>query len=912
MTTSRINFEQINALALAQLPSLVEQWFPDGKRVGNEYKIGDIYGSPGDSLSINLDTGLWADFAGDDRGGDPVSLYAAMTSKSQIDAARELAEILGAGAPIEARTAPAKPKPKSDKPQWTPVLPVPDDAPGPSFRHRAYGEPARVWTYRDAEGRVLGYVCRFDMPDGGKEVIPRTFCDNGKGRREWRWLSFAKPRPLYGLDEIAKRPNAQVIICEGEKATDAARELFPAAVVVSWAGGGKAVKHADWSALAGRKVVIWPDWDRKTYKKGPRAGEIMPVIEQPGIVAALDIAAQLDGIAEGVRIALPPEPRDDLEDGWDAADALAEGWTPERARDWIKSALLTANELRERFTEQPAADEPPLYDDSEIPDYGPAADYEPEEMPFLCLGYDHGRYYYLPRGARHVTEIAGKSHGPSSLLMLAPLQWWQRNYPGTNNKPDWTAAANALMRLCERAGPYDPTRVRGRGAWWDNGTAVLHLGDRLAVNGEERPLDGVKGRFIYEAKPPMRVAIDNPLSNAEAHQLVEICQMLPWERPISALLLAGWCVVAPICGALRWRPHIWLTGPAGSGKTWVFENILRRALGETALAVQSETTEAGLRQTLALDARPVVFDEAEGEDARAQARIQNVLALMRGSSSESGAAIIKGQANGSAIDYRIRSCFAFASIGVGLQQHADHTRVSVLSLMIDYSKPVAERQKQFETLQRRWSEIMTPEFVERLHARAIQLVPIIRQNAETFAVAGASVIGTRRLGDQIGALLAGAYALHSSRAITLDEATRWIEAQDWSEQAAIQEHRDEYACLQRLMEHVARVQGDDGPLDMSIGELVARAAGEFKEGISPSAAEDALLRLGFKLEVGMLLISNTASAIARILANTAWAKNWAGILRRIDGAEPTQPKRFGPGVQTRAVAIPLEIIVERK
>jgi nucleoid-associated protein YgaU len=32
------------------------------------------------------------------------------------------------------------------------------------------------------------------------------------------------------------------------------------------------------------------------------------------------------------------------------------------------------------------------------------------------------------------------------------------------------------------------------------------------------------------------------------------------------MLLAGWIALAPICGAMRWRPHLWLTAAAGAGK----------------------------------------------------------------------------------------------------------------------------------------------------------------------------------------------------------------------------------------------------------------------------------------------------------------------------------------------------------
>jgi putative DNA primase/helicase len=79
--------------------------------------------------------------------------------------------------------------------------------------------------------------------------------------REWRWLGFPKPRPLYGLDRLAARPKAPVVVTEGEKAADAAALLLLDHVAVTSPGGSKAAKAADWSPLAGRHVVIWPDND---------------------------------------------------------------------------------------------------------------------------------------------------------------------------------------------------------------------------------------------------------------------------------------------------------------------------------------------------------------------------------------------------------------------------------------------------------------------------------------------------------------------------------------------------------------------------------------------------------------------------------------------------------------------------
>ena len=146
------------------------------------------------------------------------------------------------------------------EPHWRVLTPVPDDVPVivPSSR---LGEPDAVWDYRDENGRLLGRVVRWDGENGAKEIRPLTYCESNNGERAWRWQQFADPRPLYGLDHLARRPGAEVIVGEGEKSADAASRLFPKYVAITSPGGSDAAHTADWSPLCGRNVVIWPDND---------------------------------------------------------------------------------------------------------------------------------------------------------------------------------------------------------------------------------------------------------------------------------------------------------------------------------------------------------------------------------------------------------------------------------------------------------------------------------------------------------------------------------------------------------------------------------------------------------------------------------------------------------------------------
>lgn len=204
--------------------------------------------------------------------------------------------------------------------EW--VGPVPADAPGHRIAHNAHGKPAQAWTYRNAAGEVLGYVCRFEKEGGGKEVLPLTLWREG-GRLAWRWKAQPVPRALYRLDALAGAPAAPVLLVEGEKAADAAAKLFPDFVAMSWQGGSKAVAKADWSPLAKRRVLILPDADA------------------PGIAAAEAVAAAARRAgADGVAIVTLPH---GLPAGWDCADAFAEAMPFDDLAERVRIALDAAS-----------------------------------------------------------------------------------------------------------------------------------------------------------------------------------------------------------------------------------------------------------------------------------------------------------------------------------------------------------------------------------------------------------------------------------------------------------------------------------------------------------------------------------------------------------------------------------------
>lgn len=310
--TRRINGQRFDAtdirhvarVALDQAAHLVSAWLPEGRREGQEWVALNPTRRdtcPG-SFKVNLSTGKWSDFATRHDGGDLVALFAYLKGITQGQAARLLAEHLAIpGYDHSLRRA------RLGKTSWTLIIPVPDSAPPPPEAHYKYRRPTSIWPYRDAQGGVLCYVYRFDSQNG-KEILPLTFRrDNTTAITEWRWQALPAPRPLYNLDKLTANPTAVVILTEGEKAADAAAVLFPECVITTTLNGAQSPQKTDFSPLHGRTIWIWSDNDEPGRKYAERVTEL------------------LKGIAKVIKLLhIPGNHRD----GWDAADALEEGWQP--------------------------------------------------------------------------------------------------------------------------------------------------------------------------------------------------------------------------------------------------------------------------------------------------------------------------------------------------------------------------------------------------------------------------------------------------------------------------------------------------------------------------------------------------------------------------------------------------------
>ena len=175
------------------------------------------------------------------------------------------------------------------------------------------------------------------------------------------------------------------------------------------------------------------------------------------------------------------------------------------------------------------------------------------------------------------------------------------------------------------------------------------------------------------------------------------------------------------------------------------------------------------------------------------------------------------------------------------------------------------------------------------------------------------VLKNRRVADQMGTLLAGAYLCQSTEEIKLDKAVEWVKEKDWREHTTIASKGDEERLLDRLASSRVRFNSSIGPRDTSIGQLIVVADRELDEDndITKVDADRELRLYGIKVEDGCVYIANKSDPVKRILADTPWVGEWGRPLKDLEGAEATEGTiHFSPGIKSRATKLPIELFTE--
>lgn len=528
--------------------------------------------------------------------------------------------------------------------------------------------------------------------------------------------------------------------------------------------------------------------------------------------------------------------------------------------------------------------------------------------PVRPLGYSASdgskQYWYLsPCGS--LARLGHRDHVATGLISLldGDTSWLKDRFPRINKEGETIGyqredAAAWLMKTCTLAGFFDPDRqLRGPGAWrTDEGGLLLHCGDAVRLpNGDWVTAGRQIGEHIYPAGLPEPRPASKPAPAQDGADLLQLLATWNWRAPrTDPRLFLGWVGAAMVTGALRWRPHIWVTGDRGSGKTTL--ELLTDSLLGSAVCRASDPSAAGIRQLLAGAARPVVLDEIEVASDGTVGRARDVVALARLGSTDGQGAVVRGSSEGRAQAFYIRACFYFSSILTVPLLPQDLTRICVLNL-----DPLKKVEGAAATMRKGVARF--GKAGAGLRARLVAGWDRLQEALIVYDAALQELGHGSRQADQLGVLLACADVMTHDDDATMERARDIVSDFRPGEVLDREEDADHVQCVMHLLSRGADAWSSGRK--KTVGDLINDARDN-------AEAARALRSYGLALQKDdagrpVLAIASNHDGLRELYAGTRWAQGvWTQSLARVPGAtKPNKVVNFG-GARSRAIFIGME------
>lgn len=620
-----------------------------------------------------------------------------------------------------------------------------------------------VHDYHDAQGKLIVRVGRYSR---GAKMMPHTVCPEGSEFRYWlRWpLSPDLPDENrmdkimpYRLPELLQgKPTDPVWVVEGEKCVDAVldtkRQSGKSPLCTTfWGGSSKSnIQKYDTAVLHGRPVVLIADTDDASR-------EYMRVL-----------GTFLHGKGCAVRYILP-----EGTGGWDIADVLyQDGW--DGVNKWFGAIGVTQHD---EVVQTEGADLTPPMEDTE---------------QFRVLGLHDTQMVIQNKTSFKVMLIPPASiNNEGRLLSIASNAWWESK-GGIGQAGKRRQFADAIIQAAYSKGDVDMTNALvGRGACRYERQLAWNLGDRVATMDDNGLLTNEIGfsELNMAFKPGVRIATADDCSEGDeiARKFYEVVKRYRFETEKDARAFLGWAVTSLIGGVLDFRPMLWLIAPASTGKTFLLNDVLLPLLGN-AVTFYEDTTEAGLAQSMAGEALPVMIDEFE-----AVKQTENVWKAILGTvrkATSGGGRRGRGSPGGSAsVMSGQRFSMLCASVTKPVLSDADYSRFVIIKLSL---VGVAD----WQGLKQDIKELTNARNMKILRTWIIQNTPKIAEQAAGIAESLSNRMDTRS--SQIyGALTAGVAFLSGDATPIVYEVSKT----DMSEK--------KHYLLDHMLGQRVRDQGDD-------------------------------------------------------------------------------------------------------
>ena len=423
-------------------------------------------------------------------------------------------------------------------------------------------------------------------------------------------------------------------------------------------------------------------------------------------------------------------------------------------------------------------------------------------VEIISLGYNGKINNYFATHQKRIFPLTANDHSKNQLLLMSGSEkyWgdrygWKTNQDGDKVGPNWTKVIETLGREQTKAGFFNPENIRGKGVWLEKDGVMVNLGDQIYYKGEYRPIfnHDIDTSYFYEAGDSINHNLTNQLNYGQAQEIVNTFKLLKYKNENDYIFLLGWIAVAQIFGALDWRPHLYLTGERGSGKSTILDYL--HSMIPISLSI-TDSSAAGIKQELQNDAKAVVYDETEPNTEKDRQKIAEVTTLIRQCSTRTSGKILRGSASGKGISYNTNAIFCLGSIQKASFSSADDSRFFVIEMGNVKNQP----HEQFIKLETSMKKVK--KLAPLLFSRMVNQCETVKANIEICKIYIKAQKYESRLADQLAPILAGYYSFFSNELIendTIDELIKMINFKE-SEYIETNSETDSEKCLKTIMQ----------------------------------------------------------------------------------------------------------------